>query len=73
MAPWPTYDTDIVEAGGLRLQLTDSGALGMATELDTGKEWASGNNQLGLFRYRTHSEAEFDDWGTRYGAHHLPP
>lgn len=38
----------------------------MVTEIATGTEWASGNNVLGQFVYRTHSEAEFNDWGRRY-------
>ena len=62
---WPTYTSDVLEAGGLRLQLSEHGGLGMVTEISTGVQWASGNNPLGLFRYRTHSEAEFDDWGRR--------
>ena len=31
-----------------------------------GRQWADANHTLARFRYRTHSEGEFDDYGNRY-------
>ena len=66
LLPWNKYASEIVVAGGLKLKLGEQGGLAMVTEVATGTEWASGNNVLGQFVYRTHSENEFNDWGRRY-------
>ena len=32
----------------------------------TGRQWADANHTLARFRYRSHSEGEFDEYGDRY-------
>ena len=50
---------------GFTLQFDETGAISSLQSAD-GRQWADANHTLARFRYRTHSEGEFNAYGDRY-------
>ncbi len=55
-----------VESPHLLLAFKQHGAITHLTDKNTGRQWASPENPLGLFRYQTFSKADYDSFYKRY-------
>ena len=69
LLPWPLGASEApvgaAKCGGLTLGIDATGAIAHLVD-QSGRQWAAANQTLARFRYRSHSEPEFNAYGDRY-------
>eukprot|EP01047_Picozoa_sp_COSAG01_P013248 COSAG01_NODE_616_length_14815_cov_8.518076_19_plen_479_part_00 len=69
LVPWPLgaggAPAGHTKCGGVTLGIDAAGAVAHLAD-QSGRQWATANRTLARFRYRSHSEPEFNAYGDRY-------